>query len=62
MTCRKNVYSIVYIFFWKEEFYSDKNSTKEYSVGIIDMIKLRNIYNTYTYIIIYIQLNTHIYM
>ena len=26
------------------------------------MIKLRNIYNTYTYIPIYIQLNTHIYM
>ena len=26
------------------------------------MIKLRNIYNTYTYISIYIQLNTHIYM
>ena len=25
------------------------------------MIKLRNIYNTYTYIPIYIQLNTHIY-
>ena len=50
-------------FFCKEEFYSDKNSTKKYSVGIIDMIKLRNIYNnTYTYIPIYIQLNTHIYM
>ena len=41
-------------FFWKEEFYSDENSTKKYSVGIIDMIKLRNIYNTYTYIPIYI--------
>ena len=40
--------------------YSDKNSTKKYSVGIID--KLRNIYITYTYIPIYIQLNTHIYM
>ena len=26
------------------------------------MIKLGNIYNTYTYIPIYIQLNTHIYM
>ena len=26
------------------------------------MIKLINIYNTYTYIPIYIQLNTHIYM
>ena len=39
-----------------------QNSTKKYSVGIIDMIKLRNIYNTYTYIPIYIQLNTHIYM
>ena len=49
-------------FFWKEEFYSDKNYTKKYSVGIINMIKLRNIYNTYTYIPIYIQLNTHIYM
>ena len=49
-------------FFLKEEFYSGKNSTKKYSVGIIDMIKLRNIYNTYTYIPIYIQLNTHIYM
>ena len=49
-------------FFWKEEFYSGKNSTIKYSVGIIDMIKLRNIYNTYTYIPIYIQLNTHIYM
>ena len=48
--------------FWKEEFYSDKNSTKKYSAGIIDMIKLKNIYNTYTYIPIYIQLNTHIYM
>ena len=42
------------IYFFKEEFYSDKNSTKKYSVGIIDMIKLRNIYNTYTYIPIYI--------
>ena len=53
----------VFLFiFWKKEFYSDKNSTKKYSVGIIDMIKLRNIYNTYTYIPIYIQLNTHIYM
>ena len=46
----------------KEEFYSDKIFTKKYNVGIIDMIKLRNIYNTYTYIPIYIQLNTHIYM
>ena len=54
--------SQIQIFFGKEEFYSDKNSTKKYSVGIIDMIKLRNIYNTYTYIPIYIQLNTHIYM
>ena len=44
----------------KEEFYLDKNSTKKYSVGIIDMIKLRNIYNTYIHI--YIPLNTHIYM
>ena len=50
------------IIFFKEEFYSDKNSTKKYSVGIIDIIKLRNIYNTYTYIPIYIQLNTHICM
>ena len=50
------------LFFLKEVFYSDNNSTKKYSVGIIDMIKLRNIYNTYTYIPIYIQLNTHIYM
>ena len=49
-------------FFWKEEFYSDKNSTKKYSVGIIDMIKLKYIYNTYTYIPIYIQLNTRIYI
>ena len=40
---------IANIFLGKEEFYSDKNSTKKYSVGIIDMIKLRNIYNTYTY-------------
>ena len=38
--------AIKMIFFWKEEFYSDKNSTKKYSIGIIDMIKLRNIYNT----------------
>ena len=49
-------------FFGKEEFYSDKNTTKKYSVGIINMIKLRNIYNTYTCIPIYKQLNTHIYM
>ena len=58
--CTTFVFCIIckVIFFWKEEFYSDKNSTKKYSVGIIDMIKLRNIYNTYTYI----QLNTHIYM
>ena len=35
----------------KEEFYSDKNSTKKDSVGIIDMIKWRNIYNTYIHII-----------
>ena len=55
-------FNYLFIFGRKEEFYSDKNSTKKYSVGIIDMIKLRNIYNTYTYIPIYIQLNTHIYM
>ena len=35
------MYVICIYFFWKEEFYSDKNSTKNYSVGIIDMIKLR---------------------
>ena len=29
-----------FCFFWKEEFYSDNNSTKKYSVGIIEMIKL----------------------
>ena len=50
------------ITFFNEEFYSDKNSTKKYSVGIIDMIKLRNIYNTYTYIPIYIRRNTYTYM
>ena len=34
--------------FFKEEFYSDKKFYKKYSVGVIDMIKMRNIYKTYT--------------
>ena len=51
------------VFLYKEELYSDKKILqKKYSVGIIDMIKLRNIYNTYTYMPIYIQLNTYTYM
>ena len=44
------------IHFWgggKEEFYSYKNSTKKYSVGIIDMIKLRNIYITHIHTYLY---------
>ena len=36
-------HTYTYNFVYKEEFYSDKNSTKKYSVGIIDMIKLRSI-------------------
>ena len=45
------------MFFCKENFYSDlKNLQKKYSDGIIDTIKMRNIYNTYTYIPIWIQL------
>ena len=49
-------------FFGRKNFIEIKILQTKYSVGIIDMIKLRNIYNTYTYIPIYIQLNTHIYM
>ena len=53
-------------FFCKEEFYSDKTILqKKYSVGIIDKIKMRNIYNIqyiHTHIPIYIQLNTYAYI
>ena len=57
-----NAEQINHSFFGRKNFIQIKILQKKYSVGIMDMIKLRNIYNTYTYIPIYIQLNTHIYM
>ena len=45
-------HSSQYFHFFKEEFYSDKNYTKKYSVGIIDMIKLR-IYITHIHTYLY---------
>ena len=46
----------------RNNFIKIKKYTKKYSVGLIYIIKLRNIYNTCTYIPRYIQLNTYTYM